>query len=76
MEGVKRKSEKSWAYLNKWPKEAWTKAYFSKTSKCYNICNNACEVFNAKIIKYKGKPILTLPEEIRCYIMRTWLTTR
>jgi hypothetical protein len=71
MEKVKVKSEKAWAYLDKWPKEAWTKAYFSEAVKCDNICNNACECFNAKILKYRGKPILTMLEEIRCYIMRT-----
>src|ERR1044072_5803656 len=71
MDSVKRKNENAWAYLNKWPKEAWTKAHFSDVVKCDNICNNACEVFNAKILKYRGKPIITLLEEVRCYIMRT-----
>jgi hypothetical protein len=32
--------------------------------------NNVCEVFNAKILNYIGKPILTLAEEVRCYVMR------
>lgn len=71
MERCKRKDEKAWAYLDKWPKEAWTKAYFSEYPKADNICNNTCEVFNAKIVKFRGKPILTLAEEIRCYVMKT-----
>ncbi|KAL4329504.1 hypothetical protein AHAS_Ahas13G0306700 [Arachis hypogaea] len=29
-----------------------------------------CEVFNAKIVNYRYKPILTMCEEIRCYLMR------
>lgn len=71
MDRVKRKNLAAWTYLNKWPKNSWTKAYFTEFTKCDNICNNACEVFNAKILRYRGKPILTLLEEVRCYIMRT-----
>ena len=29
-----------------------------------------CEVWNAKILNYRSKPILALCEELRCYIMR------
>ncbi|XP_016168378.1 extensin-like [Arachis ipaensis] len=35
-----------------------------------NLTNNMCEVFNAKIVNYRSKPILTMCEEIRCYLMR------
>lgn len=71
MERLKVKNEKAWHYLGKWPKEAWTKAYFSTECKTDNITNNVCEGFNASILKYRAKPILSLAEEIRCYIMRT-----
>jgi len=70
MERLKRLNEKVWEYLNKWPKEAWTKAYFSENCKADNIVNNACEVFNANFLNYRGKPILTLAEDVRCYVMR------
>jgi hypothetical protein len=70
MDRVKRINQKAWEYLNKWPKEAWTKAYFSENCKADNIVNNACEVFNSKIVNYRGHPILTMAEEIRCYVMR------
>jgi hypothetical protein len=71
MERVKRLNNKAWEYLNKWPKEAWTRAYFKENSKVDSLTNNNCEVFNAKILNYRGKPILTLAEEVRCYVMRT-----
>ena len=29
-----------------------------------------CEQFNSQIVQYKGKPIITMAEEIRCYVMR------
>jgi len=75
MDRVKRLNKSAWEYLNKWPKEAWTRAYFKENSKVDNITNNNCEVFNAKIVNYRTKPILTMVEEVRCYIMRT-MTTR
>lgn len=71
MNRLRAKNAQAWAYLNKWPKTAWTKSHFSETAKTDNICNNACESFNAKILKYRGKPIITMLEEIRCYVMRT-----
>ncbi|KAL5193671.1 hypothetical protein HKD37_20G055854 [Glycine soja] len=39
--------------------------------KVDNICNNTCEVFNSRILQYRCKPIITMLEEIRSYIMRT-----
>jgi len=36
MERVKRLNEKTWKYLNKWPKEAWTKAHFRENCKVDN----------------------------------------
>ncbi|KAL5190334.1 hypothetical protein HKD37_04G009796 [Glycine soja] len=68
---VKALNIKAWEYLKKWPKEAWTKAYYSEWCKVDNICNNTCEVFNSKIVTYRTKPILTMLEEFRCYIMRS-----
>lgn len=76
MERVKVKCQKAWEYLAKWPTESWTKAYFSEWPKVDNICNNTCEVFNAKIVKFRSKPILTMAEEIRCYIMKTMSTNK
>lgn len=75
MEAIKRKNDNSFKYLDKWPKESWTKAYFSENSKVDIITNNNCESFNAKILKYRSNPILTLLEEIRCYIMRKMSST-
>jgi hypothetical protein len=38
MERVKRINEKAWEYLNKWPKEAWTKAYFILPHSWVSFC--------------------------------------
>lgn len=57
--------------MNKWPKGAWTRAYFKKSCKGDNIVNDTCEVFDVKILNYRGKPILTMDGAIICYMMRT-----
>ncbi|XP_072078144.1 uncharacterized protein [Arachis hypogaea] len=54
----------------KFEPETWVDAYFSHRPKVDNLTNNMCEVFNAKIVNYRCKPILTMCEEIRCYLMR------
>ncbi|XP_052108715.1 uncharacterized protein LOC127741122 [Arachis duranensis] len=76
MKRVKLINEKAWQYLDKWPKEAWTKAHFSEVLKVDNICNNACESFNAKIKHDRSKPILTLAEEVRRIIMKSMVDNR
>ncbi|XP_025624867.1 uncharacterized protein [Arachis hypogaea] len=71
MRRIKRLNEEAWSYLSKWPKNAWSRAFFSNVSKMDNICNNACEVFNSRIKEARAKPIITLLEEVRMYATRT-----
>ena len=52
MEVVKRKNEKAWVYLDKWPRESWTKAYFNENCKVDSKTNNNFESFNVKILKF------------------------
>ncbi|XP_072074904.1 uncharacterized protein [Arachis hypogaea] len=70
MKKLKRINEEAWSYLEKFEPACWTKAHFSHGPKCDNLTNNMCEVWNAKIVNYRSKPILTMCEELRCYIMR------
>ncbi|XP_025616609.1 uncharacterized protein [Arachis hypogaea] len=70
MEKLKTVNKGAWEYLSKFEPETWVKAYFSHGPKVDNLTNNMCEVFNAKIVSYRCKPILTMCEEIRCYLMR------
>ncbi|XP_061354319.1 uncharacterized protein LOC133298944 [Gastrolobium bilobum] len=70
MARLKVKNEAAWKYLDGIQPSSWVKAYFSHWPKCDNITNNMAEVWNAKIVGYRSKPIITLLEEPRCYIMR------
>ncbi|XP_057761031.1 uncharacterized protein LOC130981452 [Arachis stenosperma] len=76
MKRIKVINEQAWQYLEKWPKEAWTKAYFSENPKNDNICNNACESFNANIKHERTKPVLTLAEEVRRIIMKSMVDNK
>lgn len=66
---LKAINEKAWSYLNNIEPSAWVKAYFSHWPKVDNITNNNCEIWNAKIVKHRDKPILTMLESLRCYCM-------
>ncbi|XP_016188832.1 uncharacterized protein LOC107630251 isoform X1 [Arachis ipaensis] len=70
MERLKRINAGAWEYLDKISPKQWSRAHFSEYLKLDNYTNNNCEVFNAKVKKMKGKPIITMLEEVRCYVMR------
>lgn len=55
--------------LGNWPIEGWCQAYFSDVVKCEVIDNNMCEIFNGVMLEAMNKPIITLLEDIRRYVM-------
>ncbi|XP_061348984.1 uncharacterized protein LOC133294346 [Gastrolobium bilobum] len=67
---LKTLNEPASKYLDNIHPSCWVKAYYSHWPKCDNITNNMAEVWNPKIVNYRSKPIMTLCEELRCYIMR------
>ncbi|XP_072062329.1 uncharacterized protein [Arachis hypogaea] len=60
----------AWEYLDRLDPKTWTKAHFSEWPKVDNVTNNNCETFNGKILKYRGKPIITMLEKVIVHIMR------
>ncbi|XP_072085035.1 uncharacterized protein [Arachis hypogaea] len=70
MEKMKNINQGAWEYLQRFDPAVWAKAYFSHGPKVDNITNNMCEVWNAKIVEYRGRPILTMIDDLRCYVMR------
>lgn len=53
---------------SKSPKE-WSKSHFSTFGKCDTLVNNMCEQFNNCLLDARDKPILTMLEWIREYMM-------
>ncbi|XP_072090669.1 uncharacterized protein [Arachis hypogaea] len=70
MEKLKRINVGAWEYLHKISPKQWSRAHFSEYPKLDNYTNNNCEVFNAKVKKMRGKSIITMLEEVRCYVIR------
>uniref|UniRef100_A0A2N9FBT4 Uncharacterized protein n=1 Tax=Fagus sylvatica TaxID=28930 RepID=A0A2N9FBT4_FAGSY len=69
MEKIKDINVKAWKWLDGHPKEHWSRASFSAYSKCDALTNNGCESFNAQILEFRDKPIITMMEEIRLLLM-------
>ncbi|KAK1563271.1 hypothetical protein Q3G72_025243 [Acer saccharum] len=54
----------------------WSRAFFKDTAMCDMLCNNMCEAFNAAILKARDKPVITLMEMIRNYLMKRLVRKR
>ncbi|XP_015934201.1 uncharacterized protein LOC107460358 [Arachis duranensis] len=65
MKTLKIINVKTCEYLDKIPKQSWSKAHYKDTQKNNNVCNNMCEVFNSATKPYRSKLILTLLEKVR-----------
>ncbi|WVZ12473.1 hypothetical protein V8G54_017003 [Vigna mungo] len=49
---------------------------FTSRSQCDTLVNNMCEGFNSVLVHTRTKPIITMLEEIRVYIMNRWAKNR
>ncbi|KAL2249690.1 UNVERIFIED_CONTAM: hypothetical protein Sindi_2442700 [Sesamum indicum] len=52
------------------PPEQWSGSHFSPNVKCDMLLNNCCETFNMMILDAREKPILTMLEWIREFLMK------
>lgn len=76
MKELKQVSEKAWEILWKIPPRYWSKSMFSIANKCDVLVNNMSETFNSVILGPRGKPIVTMIEDIRGYLMERWVKNR
>jgi len=76
MKEIRKVSEEAYKYLLKIPQKHWSKSRFSFNSKCDVLVNNMSETFNSVIIGPRGKPIVTMFEDIKGYFMERWATNR
>ncbi|WVY94961.1 hypothetical protein V8G54_034049 [Vigna mungo] len=49
---------------------------FTSRSQCDTLVNNRCEGFNSVLVHIRTKPIITMLEKIRVYIMKRWAKNR
>ncbi|KAK1568590.1 hypothetical protein Q3G72_026313 [Acer saccharum] len=69
MEKMKTESLPAYNWLAGKDAKHWSRAFFKDTALCDMVCNNMCEAFNAAILSARDKPIITMMEMIRNYLM-------
>ena len=70
MEELKKEDNATYDWLVTKPPIHWSRSHFGIEVKCDMLLNNLCESFNAAIITARDKPILSMLEDIRVYLMR------
>ncbi|XP_021856243.2 uncharacterized protein [Spinacia oleracea] len=70
MESIKLLSVEAYKYLNGIPPCHWSRHAFSTKSKSGMLLNNCCESFNNVIRDARSKPILSMMEWLRRYVMK------
>jgi hypothetical protein len=76
MQEIKATNGEAFKHLIKIPPRYWSKSYFTPEPKCDTLVNNMYEAFNSVIVGARAKPIVTMIEEIRVYLMERWEKNR
>jgi hypothetical protein len=76
MNELKALDQKAWEWLVAHDPKLWCKHAFSFYPKCDVLMNNLSEAFNATILVARDKPIITMCEWIRQYLMNRIATIR
>ncbi|CAL2254183.1 unnamed protein product [Prunus armeniaca] len=69
MKNMRQLSQTAFDWVAALDPSQWCRAHFKTHSKCDILLNNMCEAFNGALVKVRDKPILTMLERIRYYIM-------
>ncbi|XP_058746238.1 uncharacterized protein LOC131619115 [Vicia villosa] len=75
MNELKELDPKAWSWLMGVQPKSWCKHAFNFFPKCDVLMNNISESFNATILDARDKPILTMCEWIRKYLMNRCSTS-
>ncbi|GKD02181.1 hypothetical protein Tco_1177155, partial [Tanacetum coccineum] len=70
METIKVINPLAYNYLVERNPNTWSRAFFEMDRRCAAFENGISESFNKAILVPRGKPIITMLEEIRLYIMQ------
>ncbi|PKI70084.1 hypothetical protein CRG98_009547 [Punica granatum] len=70
MDAIKGLSEGAWNWLKKIPIERWSRSAFDVHTKNPSMTNNMSEQCNGQLLKVRSKPIITMAEGVRMYIMK------
>lgn len=76
MKEIKDISEPAFIYLSEINPKHWSKAFFKTDSHCDTLVNNMSESFNSVIVVPRTRPVITMLEDIRVYLMQRWEANR
>ncbi|XP_072076693.1 uncharacterized protein [Arachis hypogaea] len=76
MAKIQKVDNGAYNHLMEIPTKYWCRHKFGTWSKCDTLVNNMCEVFNSVIVDAREKPIVSMLEDIRVYIIRRWANNR
>ena len=69
MQAIKMLSIDAFKYLDNIPVQRWSRHAFNPKTKSAMVLNNCCESFNSVLRECRNKPILSMMEWIRRYVM-------
>ncbi|CAI9287755.1 unnamed protein product [Lactuca saligna] len=73
MESIKKLNPSTYEYLMSKQPKTWSRAYFGSCYTCEAVEKGTSGCFNSIILDARRKPLITMLEEIRIYIMdRLW----
>ncbi|XP_076918286.1 uncharacterized protein LOC143578681 [Bidens hawaiensis] len=67
---LKRLNKRAHLWVSKIPPSHWSKSHFTGRALSNVLINKMCEVFHSKLVDGRDKPIITLLEYMREYLMR------
>ncbi|BAT82143.1 hypothetical protein VIGAN_03210800 [Vigna angularis var. angularis] len=73
---IKEVNIEAYKYLIGIPPRFWSRSRFTGQAMTDTLDNNIGEAFNSVLIHSRGKPIITMMEDIRVYLMKRWATNR
>ena len=70
MSQIRELDQEAYDYLLTRDPNTWSRAFFEMDRRCASFENGICESFNRAILIPRHKPIITMLEEIRIYVMQ------
>ena len=76
MNEIQQVDQGAYNHLMEIPAKYWSKSRFNYFSRVDTLVNNMCECFNSVIVEAREKPIVSMLEDIRVYLMNRWSDNR
>ncbi|XP_025694796.3 uncharacterized protein [Arachis hypogaea] len=76
MKEIQQVDQGAYNHLMEIPAKYWSKSRFNYFPRVDTLVNNMCECFNSVIVEAREKPIVSMLEDIRVYLMNRWSDNR